>query len=186
MKEKLDEIAEVGYGTYEKAQINGSHRYLVASHFDDSINLTEFADSFIDLKNKDIKFQLVENDVILAGKGSRNFAWAYETSEGLCVPSSLFYIIRAKPSKVIGKYLAYFLNSDKIQFALKNMATGTGMPSIPKKELVQLEIELPTITQQLEIVKLAEMMDEEIQLGHQLLKLKEQRKKGIINKMINN
>jgi restriction endonuclease S subunit len=185
MKKKLDELAEISYGTYDKPMLEGTHQYLVASHFDDFYELTEFADSFIDLKAKDKKFQLIENDVILAGKGSRNFAWAYELIDGPCVPSSLFYILRPKSIEILGKYLAYFLNSEKTQFALKNMATGRGMPSIPKKELIQLEIEVPPVAEQKRIIALVDMMDEEIQLDYQLITLKQQRKKGIINKMIN-
>jgi restriction endonuclease S subunit len=185
MKKKIEDIAEISYGTYDKPMLERTHQYLVASHFDDFYQLTQFADSFIDLKAKDKKFQLIENDVILAGKGNRNFAWAYELADGPCVPSSLFYIIRAKPTEILGTYLAYFLNSEKTQFALKSMATGSGMPSIPKKELIQLEIEVPPVAEQKRIIGLVDMMDEEIQLDYQLITLKQQRKKGIINKMIN-
>ena len=65
MKKKLDELAEISYGTYDKPMLEGTHQYLVASHFDDFYELTEFADSFIDLKAKDRKFQLMESEFCL-------------------------------------------------------------------------------------------------------------------------
>ena len=130
------------------------------------------------------KFQLSDNDVILAAKGSRNFAWAYKEESGPCVPSSAFFIIRTNPNKIKGEYLANVLNSKLVQYQIKNMATGGGMPSIPKKEFNELEVFVPSLEFQSKVIKMAEMLDENIELTAELLRQKKELKKGVINKMI--
>ena len=42
------------------------------------------------------------------------------------------------PDIIIGEHLAYYLNSERVQYQIKHMATGGGMPSLPKKEFNQL------------------------------------------------
>lgn len=186
MQIKLPKIAEIQYGTYAKTLDKGEVKYLHASHFDEFEKLTQFENSYIEPELKDLKFLLKENDVILAAKGSRNFAWVYTEEYGPCIPSSAFFIIRTNPSKVNGEYLAYYLNTERIQFLIKGMVTGSGMPSISKKEFMELEITLPKLNEQLKIVEVAKLMDEEIQLTSQLLSAKKNLKKGLIEKLITN
>lgn len=186
MQFKVTKITGVQYGTYAKASNEGELKYLNVGHFDGFGKLTKFSQSYIDRSTKNMKFILRDNDVILAAKGSRNFAWAYKEEYGACIPSSAFYIIRMNPDEVLGGYLAYYLNTDKTQYMLKQMVTGSGMPSIPKKEFMELSITVPTIEKQKKIIEVAELLDEDIELTHQLLSSKKILKKGIINKMITN
>lgn len=183
---KLAKIADIQYGTYAKALEDGDVKYLHAGHFDNFTRLSQFSDSFIELDGKLSKFLLANNDVIFAAKGSRNFAWAYKSEFGQCVPSSLFYILRTDPSKILGEYLAHYLNSERVQYIIKQMLTGGGTPSIPKKEFNELEIEIPSIETQQKIIELARLIDEDIQLTNDLLILKKNLKKGLITKMIMN
>lgn len=184
MQKKISEIASIQYGTYTKALEKGEVKYLVASHFNKFFKLRNFSSSYIKMHGTAEKFQLRANDVILAAKGSRNFAWAYKEKSGPCVPSSAFFIIRANPSEITGEFLANVLNSKLVQYQIKNMATGGGMPSIPKKEFNELEVFVPSLAFQKKVVKMAGLLDEDIELTAELLKQKKQLKTGVINKMI--
>src|SRR5690554_6027919 len=144
MIQKLGNIAEIQFGSYDKPQEKGSVKYLHAGHFDNLFKPTRFEDSFIELDGKNDKFLLQPNDVILAGKGHRTFAWAFNPDFGQAIPSSLFYIIKTNPSKVLGAYLAQYLNSEKIQYNLKLIGAGATITSIPKKELEEITVDIPS------------------------------------------
>ena len=147
---------------------------------------TKFESSFIELDGKNDKFLLQPNDVILAGKGHRTFAWAYNADFGRAIPSSLFFIIRAKASKVLGAYLAQYLNSEKIQYSLKLIGAGATITSIPKKELEEIDVVIPSMDEQKKIVEFIELLDEDLRLTQDLLKKRAALKKGFINKLISN
>lgn len=183
---KLGEIADVQFGLYQKKQKEGNVKYLTSSHFDNYLNPTLFENSFVNLKSKDNKFLLKPNDIVLAGKGQRIFAWAYQEEFGDVVPSSLFYIIKTDSNKVNGHYLASVLNSSRKQYELTLLGSGTSMVSITKKELLDLEIPLPSIEEQDKIVKILNLLDEEINITSNMLDKKRMLKQGVLNKLLTN
>ncbi|ALJ05188.1 hypothetical protein APS56_08650 [Pseudalgibacter alginicilyticus] len=183
---KLGNIAEIQFGSYDKPQEKGSIKYLHAGHFDKLFKPTKFEESFVELDGKNDKFLLQPNDVILAGKGHRTFAWAYNPDFGKAIPSSLFYTIRTKPSKVLGAYLAQFLNSEKTQYNLKLIGAGATITSIPKKELEEITVEIPSLEEQKKIVDFIELLDEDLRLTQNLLEKRAALKKGLVNKLISN
>lgn len=183
MKENLNEIAEIQFGPYLKGELQGTTKYLLASHFDELNRPSLFIASYVELESNESSL-LQSNDVLLAGKGQRTFAWAYDEKFGPAVASSLFFVIRTNPDQVNGKYLASFLNSEKIQHQIKLIAGGHSIPSIPKKELLQLKVNIPSIEKQMEFVEMAELMEEDVRLAELLLTKKKEMRKTIINKMI--
>lgn len=186
MVQKLGNIAEIQFGSYDKPQEEGSVKYLHAGHFDKLLKPTKFEESFVELDGKNDKFLLQPNDVVLAGKGYRTFAWAYDVDFGQAIPSSLFYIIRTNSSEVLGAYLAHYLNTEKSQYKLKLIGAGATITSIPKKELAQLNIVLPSIDEQRKIVDFIDLLDEDLKLTQDLLNKRTALKKGLINRLINN
>ena len=185
MVQKLGNIAEIQFGSYDKPKEKGSVKYLHAGHFDELLKPSKFEESFIELDEKNQKFLLQPNDVILAGKGYRTFAWAYDVEFGQAIPSSLFYIIRAHSSKVLGSYLAQYLNSEKVQHTLKHIGAGATITSIPKKELEQVSVVLPSLEKQRELVGFINLLDENLVLTQGLLEKKMALKKGLINRLLN-
>ena len=132
MRHKLGDITKIHFGPYLKGTDTGSVKYLLASHFDKSFRPSKFELSYIELDEKSNNELLQPNDVILAGKGQRTFAWAYDVDMGPCVPSSLFFVLHTNPDEVNGKYLAHYLNTEKVQHQLKLIGGGLTVPSIPK------------------------------------------------------
>lgn len=186
MKRKLGDISKIHFGPYLKGDENGEVKYLLASHFDNFYKPTKFELSFIDIDEVNSDELLKTNDVILAGKGQRTFAWAYEDEMGACVPSSLFFVLETESNKVIGKYLALYLNSERVQHKLKLIGGGLTVPSIPKKELEKLDVYIPSIAEQKKIIDLASLLDDDIGLVEQMLERKKAMRRTILNKMINN
>ena len=184
MVQKLGNIAEIQFGSYDKPKEKGTVKYLHAGHFDKLFKPTKFEKSFIELDGKNDKFLLQHNDIILAGKGHRTFAWAYDADFGQAIPSSLFFIIRVKASEVLGAYLAQYLNSEKVQYNLKLIGAGATITSIPKKELEEITVFIPSMDEQRKFVEFIELLDEDLQLTQDLLKKRTALKKGLINKLI--
>ena len=184
MVRKLKEIADIQFGLYVKGQSKGTIKSLLSSHFNNSFQPTKFEESYIELNEKSERFLLKPNDVILAGKGHRIFAWAYDASFGTTIPSSLFYMIQTNPDEIIGDYLAYYLNSGNINPRLKQIGAGSQITSIPKKELEQFEIVIPSIEKQMKIVAMAKLLEKNIELSKEIIEKKKTLKSGLINKMI--
>jgi restriction endonuclease S subunit len=183
---KIGEILDVQFGPHLKTNSNGTIKYLLASHFDEDLNLTNFKDSFVAPSAKTQRFELKPNDVILAGKGHRTFAWAYNESFGPMVPSSLFYLLRASNDRVLGEYLAAVLNSERMQHQLGLIGAGATVTSIPKKELSQLEIVIPSINDQRNFLKIYNLLEKDIELTKKLLQTKRDLKRGLVNELLMN
>lgn len=184
---KLGEISEIQFGLYCKKSEVGNVKYLTTSHFDDFLtpNLSS-KDSYIELEKKNERFLLQPNDVILTGKGQRIFAWAYDEAFGDVVPSSLFYIIKTNKTQVNGYYLASVLNSARKQYELTLLGSGSSVLSINKKDLLDLEIPLPSLEEQNRISEMLKVMEDEVSLTSKLLDKKRDLKKGILNQLITN
>lgn len=185
MQEILGNIGDIFFGSYEKPELEGEIKYLHAGHFDELYLPSKFEGSYISPSSNTDKYLLQHNDVILAGKGHRLFAWAYNVDFGKAVPSSLFYIIRTNPHQVLGEYLAIVLNSERMQHKLKLIGAGATIPSVPKKELKQLRIPIPALNEQLRIMELVYLSNKDIELTQAVLVAKEKLRKGAINKMLN-
>lgn len=183
---KLNTISSLQFGPYAKGKAYGEAKYLLASHFDEQYQPTLFKESYVEINSKTERFLLQEGDIILSGKGLRLFAWAYREDFGRVVPSSLFYILKLKTDRILPAYLAHYLNSTRGQFELKQISAGGTLPSIPKKELKQIQIPIPALEEQQRVVQLAGILDKDIQLLEQLLDKKKTLKKGLLNLLLTN
>lgn len=185
MQVKIEDIAlSVKYGPHIKTMEKGEVKYLKANHFDEDYRLSDFSNSYTKTEAKLAKFLLNEQDVLLAAKGFRFFAWAYDRSFGDCIASSVFYVIKVDTNLVLARYLALYLNLPRVQHTLKNIGLGVSTPSIPKKELQRLTIDLPSLKEQQRIINVIEVIDQQIEIENQILVEKKKLKTGLINYLI--
>ncbi len=103
---------------------------------------------------------------------------------GPMVPSSLFYLLRAPDDIILGEYLAAVLNSDKVQHKLNLIGAGATVTSIPKKELNELEINIPSIEEQRNFLKIYRLFEKDIELTDKLLQEKRNLKRGVVNDLL--
>lgn len=183
---KIGDIADVQFGPYLKVDAKGTVKYLMGGHFDDNYKLNNFSDSYVVKNEKTERFRLQPNDVILAGKGHRTFAWAYSEAAGYVVPSSLFYVLRCHQNVLMGKYFAAVLNSERMQHQLALIGSGVTITSIPKKELKELELLVPPIQEQQKFLEVYNLLDKDIELTDKLLQAKRKLKRGIVNDLLTN
>lgn len=175
MKAKLTTLTTaIKYGPHLKTVGTGSVRYLKGQHFSGSANLVDASDSYADPESGDLNAALLkENQVILAGKGNRHFCWAYRSDVGPCIASSLFYVLTVRTELVDPRYLALVLNTASCGRALTAIAKGATVPVIPKRELANLSVNVPTLPEQLKAIKLNGLQNRRKQLLREITKLNE-------------
>jgi len=183
---KIFEFAEIRFGPHIPKSNSGDIKYLNASHFDEHYNLTRFNNSYIDLKPGDNRLShlLKYGEVIIAGKGYRFFAWSYDESQGKCITSSLFYVLTFKSKLVLPDFFTLQFNSKKIQKMLKVETAGASVPIINRRAILELDIKVPNIEKQKEIIAIWKTMSKEVALTEQLLDKKIIRNKFIINDIL--
>lgn len=177
----IKQLTKVNFGPYFRSSTKGKVKYLLAGHFDDSYEPINFEDNYIS-EDEAANYLLTEQDVILAAKGQRVFAWHYMSSYGPCVASSLFYVIRVEDPSVLPAYLALALNAD--QAKLKNLGRGATVTAIPKAELNNLMIPLPSVEEQEKYIALADQMSQSVRLTAHLLEHKKTLKDNVIKHLL--
>lgn len=177
MKTTLKDIATIQTGLYAQPEPSGDVVYLQVRHFDANGRLD--ADFFPDLKiTKRIENHLLQpGDILFAAKGNRNFATWYEVHDPPAVASTTFFVIRINKefvNLILPAYLVWFFNQPNTQLKLSQYSRGSFIPSIPKSRLVDLEVSIPSIQSQKEILSINELFLKEKDLSKRIIELREQ------------
>ena len=100
---------------------------------------------------------LAPDDIVIAARGTNNYAVRIASLDGPFVCTSQFFLIRLLDlTKVDARFLAWQLNQRPSQDYLKREATGSYILNIRREVVDRLPIALPPFDQQLAIAGLAE------------------------------
>lgn len=103
---------------------------------------------------------LLDNDILCAGKAKNNYFILLDGLSEQTVCSPHFFRLRITDKKrTLPEYLYWVLNSDKIQNFLQSKQVGTTTFSIRKETLLNLEIPMPPIHEQAQLIKLAQAVE---------------------------
>lgn len=188
MKIAIRNISSIQSGLFAKPMAAGDIVYLQAKHFDENGILT--ASLHPDLKSNDVSFKhlLQHGDVLFSSKGSKNFATWYEEKNLPAVASTSFFVIRLAEKShtvILPEFLAWCINQPDAQKFLKGKATGTAMASISKTALEELEIFIPPLAIQNQILLLSNLLRKEKELKARIEQLREKNIQQQIIKAIN-
>ncbi|MCB0837774.1 MAG: restriction endonuclease subunit S [Bacteroidetes bacterium] len=181
---KLSHITNISFGFYHKSAENGDIPYLQVSQFDERGMLNGQFESFLPANPQIEKNLLKDGDILLAGKGFRNFAWEYKQKLGPMIASSIFFVIKPDFSRVHPGYLTVFLNLPVTQARFQILGAGSSIPSIRKGELGELKIPLPTLDKQKTIAGMYELHQTELALMDKIIEKKKNLFFGAVQKMI--
>ena len=185
MRIKLGNIAQLQFGFYGKPSENGDAVYLQAKHFDDSGNQKVKIDTFIKLDEKNKNHLLEDGDILLVGKGMRNFAWMYQSKYGAAIASSIFYVIKVDRSQVLPEFLTTIFNMQETQSFFQTLGAGSSIPSIRKSELEAFIITLPPLEIQEKAITFNQLHSRDIELSQSIINEKQKLYQSIIKKLIN-
>jgi len=105
-----------------------------------------------DLAGTKINAFVKKNDVLLSNRGTFRAGVFYGQQKNIVAASSLYIIRISNHKKCLPEYLTIFLNSLAGQTLLVGINRGTLIKSLPKKNLMDLHIPLPTITVQKTVI----------------------------------
>ncbi|MDR9443169.1 MAG: restriction endonuclease subunit S [Schleiferiaceae bacterium] len=184
MKMKLSHVGQCHFGLYAKPTSSGNIPYLQAKHFDDWGHVSTPIDTCIPSNGKTRDHLLEDGDVLLAGKGLRRFAWTYTEDFGPAIASSIFFVIKPDPSRVVPQFLALLLNLPESRSHFQTLGAGSSVPSIRKSELLNFALELPPLPDQERMVRLKELHDQDLQLSHKIIDAKRNLFEAMVKKLI--
>lgn len=120
------------------------------------------------------RYGVQAGDILIRSRGLNTRVVHVDRELDGAVAVSPLVIIRAKnPDEVSTHYLAWYLNQSRAQAYLQSFLRGTSVQMIGKSALEQLEVEVPHMALQRQIVDLADLAEHEQQLLSRLAELKQ-------------
>ncbi|KAA2215742.1 restriction endonuclease subunit S [Maribacter flavus] len=173
---KLSKLARIVSGLNQKRHPQGTVYYLQARDFmqDDMLD-KNLKPTILDYPKLESHY-LSKGDVLVLAKGHHGFnAFLYHEEKSPAVASSIFLVLRHVAKKVLPEYLVWFINLESTQLQLINSGRGSALPAINKGILADLEVPVPDLQVQSDIVTLSRLKAEETRLANKLdlLKLRE-------------
>lgn len=173
MNNKLENILKIKSGVFAKSDANPDLYYIQSTDFNKQ---REWVENLNFVLTKSAKFNnhiLNKGDILFAAKGRDFFAVVYDGKFEPAVASSTFLVLQVQNDNVIPEYVAWFINHPKTQKILWGFAKGSGIPSISKTILDQIEIPIPELSKQNSILDFFKLQKAEKQLQKQINKLKQ-------------
>ena len=118
-------------------------------------------------------------DMIFRSRGKTTTVTIIDNEPSRTVVAAPLFLIRVTSKNILPEYLCWFINLSSSQAFLHSRATGTAMTMIGKSALDALEIPLPNLEIQEQIVTLADLLNKEQRLMKNLAEQKEKLVKTI-------
>lgn len=116
-----------------------------------------------------------KGDLIFRSRGQETTAAVLLDDPGKAVVAAPLLRIRVmKPDKILPEYLNWYISQRDAQIFLTSQAKGTSQKMISKEAIEDLEVPLPALEQQKNIVELASLSEQEQLLLHKLAEKREQ------------
>jgi len=169
--------------TYDDVQIH--YKLLSLKAFNNSTSLdSDYIDAFMASEELDSSYISQVGDIVVRLRAPIQAVYIDEDSKGLIVPS-LMSIIRLKDDTMIdAEYLAYYLNSSEVQRPLKKKIKGTTIPMVKTTDLNDIDVVLPPIQVQKDLVAYLKLSEKEIHLLEKLKEKKVNLSKELLDTMI--
>lgn len=143
------------------------------SDFDDDGNLRDELESNVFFKPSIEKNFLKHGEIVFNAKGRRFFAFLIEEEFKSTIASATFLVLTITNKEILPKYLVWYLNHPETLKVFDSKMTTQVMPSITKQELGDLEIIIPLLETQEQIVALDLLKKKQITIQKELIILEE-------------
>ncbi len=175
MQKRLEDIASITTGVYEKGHPSGDTLYLQGKHFDEYGRIREdmVINPELQADERLWKHLLRDGDILLVAKGESNRACLYQKEIGQAVASSTFFVIRLKESGLLPEFLQWYFNTGYMKDLFSGLSIGTQISSLSKKTLSEIEVPVPPLKKQKEMLETQRLWDKEKALTTELLNLKD-------------
>lgn len=152
---------------------------------DNNINVDEKDLIKILFKTTDANYFIKENDVVISSRG--NFKAGLVDFNNKTIASSSLYILRINNiEEILPEYLVIYLNSDFFQKLIKESSTGGVINTILKRDLENLEIIIPSIKNQRDIINIYKNNQKYKNLLNKKIEIFNKTTDVLINKLLKN
>ena len=155
------------------------------------INATALMDGFIDWDNcgfiskeryeESEEIMLKENDILISKDGTiGKIGYVKNMKDPCTVASGIFVVRNTKPEILDFDYLYHILKSNIFKdFIRRNKAEGSTINHLYQRDLINFEIELPSISKQHKIAGILNVLDSKIEINNKIKTELEQTAKTI-------
>lgn len=172
IKAKLKDVAECRVGYHFRGRItpnpSGSVRVIQIKDIDTDlrIDMRNLVRVEIDRSEQHLARQ---GDVLFLSRGHRLYAVVVPNVDANTIATGYFFILRPKEAGLLPEFLAWSMNQPEFQERVRPFHRGTHMPMISKTDLENIQIDVPPMDVQRQILSLNELMDEERRLSAAIL-----------------
>jgi restriction endonuclease S subunit len=161
---KLEEIAELEYGTGEPAKEDGGYRYIRITDIGEDGRLNGVEKKYIDATPESAKYLLNKSDVLVARTGATyGKTLVFEEDEPSAFAGFLIRI-NFNPLEVLSKYYWCFAQTERYWNQARSLVTGGGQPQFNANAIKQIQVPIPPMSEQRRIVE--EVIKEEEVVNH--------------------
>jgi type I restriction enzyme M protein len=151
-KKKIKDLSKLTYGLGKTAQTNGKYRYVRITDINDKGLLMEDDKKYLEIKGNEKKYILQKGDVLIARTGATyGKCLFFESNE-----PSVFagYLIKLEFDKkvILPKFFWIFSQSLNFDFQKKRLVVGSGQPQFNANTLGEVEVPIPSLKEQKEII----------------------------------
>ena len=183
MRRQLKDIARVQMGVPFRARIepetDGAVAIIQMRDLTEDNKLSQCNLTTVKMNSLNDHHLVKRRDLIFRSRGQTTTAAIIDTKIGPAVVAAPLLRIRVTSKHVLPEYLCWFINQSSAQAFLRSRATGTAMMVIGKSALDALEVPLPDLEAQEQIVALADLSNKEQRLMMELAAKKEKLVNGI-------
>lgn len=157
-------------GVYAQASDAANAIYIQVGNYSLDKELSDGIKPSVEIEGRRRNLFLATGDLLFAAKGSNNFCAIFRELYCPAVASSSFLTLRIREKGVVlPEYLCWYINLDTTLKYLQSEAKGTGIPSISKATLEELEIPVPPIEKQRTIAEIVRLQAETQQLQRKII-----------------
>lgn len=168
MKKQLGDIAEVTVGHSFRSRLeqepSGDVAVVQMKDLSQENRLVDTGLVRISMGKINPRHLLRANDIVFRARGLTNTAVHIDRDIGPAVVAAPLLRIRISDSAIAPDYLAWWINHPKMQAYMVREGRGTTQRMISVPVLKGLEVEIPSLKKQHQIVELAELAQEEQKL----------------------
>jgi hypothetical protein len=177
MSSQLGQIAKVRLGSpFRERILHQPHgKFLVVQGKDVGADGTLSLEGMVriaDAPNKKAPDTITTGEIVFQTRGVSYRAAIVPSSESPMIAAGSLFILAPDQARVVPEYLVFFLNLPATQAALRQMATGSTIPNLRRSAIEQLEVPLPDLSDQRQLVELALLVRRQSDIAERINQLR--------------
>ena len=129
------------------------------------------------------EIKLIEKDIIMSKDGTIGRVGFIDKLTERATINGTMMLIRPN-NEFYSKYLYFYFQGDKFQSLIKEKVSGSSVPHIFQRDLINLKVVMPTLYEQEKIASILSKVDEKIEEYENKKEKLEELKKGLMQQLL--